>query len=208
MKFINFSFFSILLFSLSSFVHASSYYDDDDDRYSSSECTDTVINRVDSETLVDNGGSGFGNVTINGLEYKSSELTTCIQKRNRVKAVVAWNTNGIHVKTGSGQQVVNARNLMNDWESSYQMEIGEDYKVAIVVYGAGANWVLNDTTANPAHAMVSGLLARGANIYMCQNTMKSKKWTADKLIPGVKMVTSGVTALVDFQAQGMIYISP
>ena len=178
---------------------------------SGEECTDAVITRVDNPVLVNAGGTGYGS---DSLGNKASELTTCLKKRNKVKALVAWNTRILH-KSGNGQQVINARNLMNDWERSYDMKAGENYKILIVAYGRGGRWTLNDEafmakygTVNPSTALVESLLARGASVVMCQNTMKGNKWVTADLIPGITMVPAGVTALIDFQYQGYKYVSP
>lgn len=207
-------FLSVLFFTLP----FASFASDDDDNYRlSSVCTQAVVERVDSPSLVNQSvstdpkvvyGTGFGTVVIDGQSVKSSELTECIKVRDNVRALVAWNSDALNGNTGSGQQVVNARNLMNDWEASYAMTVNENYNITIVAYGKGAGWVKNDPVNNPAYKMVNDLLERGAKIYMCQNTMKSKKWIASDLIPGVRMVPSGVTALVDFQLQGLTYITP
>ena len=208
------SFLSVLFFTLPFSSFAS---DGDDDYRRSSVCTQVVVDRVDSPSLVNQAvstdpkiiyGTGFGNVVIDGQSVKSSELTECIKVRDNVRALVAWNSDALNGATGSGQQVVNARNLMNDWEASYAMTVNENYNITVVAYGKGAGWVKNDPVNNSAYKMVNALLERGAKIYMCQNTMKSKKWIASDLIPGVRMVPSGVTALVDFQLQGMTYITP
>jgi intracellular sulfur oxidation DsrE/DsrF family protein len=176
------------------------------------ECTDAVIDRVDNPVLVNvSGGTGYGP---DYLGNKTSDVTTCIETQKGVMAAMAWNSSITH-KTGNGQQVINTRNLMNDWENSYGMEVDEDYEVLAVAYGKGGRWVLNDAaymakygTVNPGTAQVLSLLSRGAKIYMCQNTMKGNKWIAADLIDGVEMVPAGVTALVDFQSQGYIYLSP
>ena len=183
-------------------------HDDDDD---SSACTQAVVDRVDNPILVNAGGTGYGEDSAGNM---ASEVTTCIEKRNRVKTVVAWNFDTPH-KSGNGQQVINVRNLMNDWESSYDMVSNKNYEVVVVAYGKGGRWVLNNEaynakygTDNPSTALVSSLMARGAKVFMCQNTMKGNKWIAANLIPGVEMVPAGVTALIDFQTQGYYYIAP
>ena len=127
--------------------------------------------------------------------------------------IVAWNSSQVHGKTLSttgeetGQQVINARNLAKDYENNYGMQHGDDLNVVVVAYGAGLNWLKN-TTDQVNQDRVNELLARGIKIYACQNTMKAKGWTLDDLIAGVETVPSGVTAVVDFQAQGRLYLMP
>lgn len=160
-------------------------------------CTTVAVERADKL---------FGN--------EASAKTTCIKHREDIKTVVAWNSANVHPNK-NGLQVLNARNLMNDWEQTYKMKQGEDFEVAIVAYGKGARWALNDAafkkkfgTENPSTKELQSLIKRGAKVYMCQNSMKGNGWKAADLAPGVNMVPSGVTALVDFKNQGYTYIAP
>lgn len=145
----------------------------------------------------------------------SGELTECIRVRDDLKIVAAFNSNAVNSSNGHGQQVLNARNIYNDYTGNYGMSIGEDFKVVVVGYAAGARWLLNDAAhtatygvANPSDSIVSDLIAKGIKFYMCQNTMAGQGWTKDDLIPGVKMVPAGVTAVIDFQNRNFSYINP
>lgn len=145
----------------------------------------------------------------------SGDMTACIRVRSNLKIVAAFNNNAINPSNGHGQQVLNARNIYNDYTANYGMEAGADFKVVVIGYGAGARWLLNDAaytatygTANPSDTIVSDLIAKGIKVYMCQNTMAGQGWTKDDLLPGVKMVPAGVTALIDFQERGFTYINP
>lgn len=193
---------------LTFFLSLPSFASETHDDYDKASCPDNVVSFVDNG---DNKGfEGFG--LTNSGELASSE-TNCIRKRDEIKALVAWNSSTPH-KSGNGQQVKNADNLLKDW-AKYGMSSGEEYKTIIVAYGAGGRWILNDNafsakwgTANPSKALVESLIARGAMIYMCQNTMKGNGWKATDLLPGVKMVPAGVSAVIDFQYQGYKLITP
>lgn len=145
----------------------------------------------------------------------SGAITECIRVRDRLKVVAAFNSSAVNSNNGHGQQVLNARNIYNDYTNNYGMRIGEDFKVVVVGYGAGARWLLNDAAyaatygaPNPSDTIVLDLISKGVKFYMCQNTMAGQGWTKDDLLPGVKMVPAGVTALIDFQKRGFTYINP
>lgn len=148
--------------------------------------------------------------------YGTSESTTCLQKRSEIKNVIAWNSTQLN-KSGVAQQARVTNNLINNYETMYDMVLDKDFKLLVVAYGAGGRWVLSDeaynrsynvTTGNPTRALTEQLIAQGITIYMCQNTMRSNGWIPDDLIPGTKMVPSGVAALLDFQALGYHQITP
>lgn len=145
----------------------------------------------------------------------SGAITECIRVRDRVKVVAAFNSAAVNSNNGQGQQVLNARNIYNDYTGNYGMRIGEDFKIVVVGYGAGARWLLNDGAyaaaygvENPSDGIVLDLISKGIKFYMCQNTMAGQGWTKDDLLPGVAMVPAGVTALIDFQKRGFTYINP
>lgn len=145
----------------------------------------------------------------------SGAVTECIRVRDDVKIVAAFNSSATNASNGHGQQVLNARNIYNDYTGNYGMVAGSDFKVLVVGYAAGARWLLNDAAhmatygvPNPSDSIVTDLIAKGVKFYMCQNTMAGQGWVKDDLLPGVKMVPAGVTALIDFQYRGFTYINP
>lgn len=163
-----------------------------------STCPDVVTTNADTQF-----GAGSG------------DITTCISVRDDLKIVIAMNNNDINSRNGKAQQVLNINNIYNDYTVNYEMVAGKDFKAAVVAYGAGARWLLNDAAyaasygvANPSDNMVSTLLAKGIKFYMCQNTMKGSGWVSSDLIPGVEMVPAGVTAVIDLQNRDYSYIVP
>jgi len=145
-----------------------------------------------------------------------NSTTTCIEKRNNVEVVVAMNNNlfnGKIYKTSGNidkvsQQAVNVRNLARDFENNYDMEHGDEFEVVIVAYASGVDWLKKSSQQINQNFITNNLLARGIKIYACQNTMKAKELQLSDLIPGVETVPAGVTAVVDFQNQGMTYLVP
>lgn len=178
---------------LSSLIVASAMAHDNDE--SRNECTAAAMSAADA------------------YDPGSSAVTNCIKVRKGFKVVVAWNsaeTNGAVLKnTGQhvGQQVVNSRNLTKDYASNYGMTAGEEYKMVVVAYGNGVDW-LKKANDQADVDMVNGLLSQGIKIYACQNTMKSKNLKVADLIEGVELVPSGVSAVVDFENQRYTYLNP
>ena len=145
----------------------------------------------------------------------SGEMTECLGVRDDLPIVIAFNNGVINGRNGHGQQVLNARNLHNDYVNNYDMELGSEFKAVIVGYASGARWLLNDTafinsygTENPSDQIVSDLIAKGMKFFMCQNTMRGNGWTKHDLIEGIMMVPAGVTAVIDYQNRGYSYIAP
>ena len=149
--------------------------------------------------------------------HGASLFTHCIQQREEVRDVFAWNSAAINKKKKLAQQVHVTRNSVNNYESIYGMKINRDFEIVAIGYSGGGRWLLtNDaynrtygiTTGNPTAALVSSLIERGVTVYMCQNTMRGNGWVSSDLLPGVKMVPSGAVAVLDFQHRGYEYILP
>lgn len=143
----------------------------------------------------------------------SSEVLKCLRVRDDFKVVVSWNNNlkngKIFKTTGAtvGQQAVNVRNLTRDYKNNYDMIHGEDFKTVVVAYSSGVDWLRN-TSEQANINMVNSILAQGIKIYACQNTMKAKGLLLSDLLPGVRVVPSGVSAVVDFQNKKYVYLNP
>ena len=164
------------------------------------ECPDKAVTSMDTEF-------GLG----------TSDLTSCIQKRENLATVIAWNLASTNGRTGLAQQVQVTRNMMNNWENMYGMTINKDFVVTAIGYAGGGRWLLTDeaynrtysvTTGNPTRATTESLIARGVSVYMCQNTMRGNKWVTSDLISGVKMVPSGAVSIIDYEHRGYKYINP
>ncbi len=143
----------------------------------------------------------------------TSNVTRCLERRHNLKVVVQINQ---LYNTGTTQPYAlgNITNLLNDYEVTHGLKIGHDYEVVVVVHGPGGPMVLNNNAAtpnakfNPFQSQIEQLLAKGVNIYVCMNTARNLGAKTGQLIPGVQYVPSGVSAIVDFQNMGYVYLQP
>lgn len=147
----------------------------------------------------------------------TSDLTSCAENRTAILEVVAWNSSALNKRSGAGQQPHSTNNMVKNYINMYGMTAGSDFEVVAVGFSGGARWLLNDeaynrtyntNTGNPSRTVIESLLANGAHIVMCQNTMRSNGWVTTDLAPGVTMVPAGAVTVVDLQESGYSYISP
>lgn len=92
----------------------------------------------------------------------------------------------------------NARNI--------QDELGKDkIDIEIVAYGPGIEMFRSDSkvAGGLKEAEASGIALRA-----CGNTMKSRKMTDKDLVPGIKVVNSGVVEIIQKQKEGWGYLMP
>lgn len=146
----------------------------------------------------------------------TSSQTLCLQNRENVKAVINMSSAALN-KSGASQQVVNAKNMLDNYAGMYGMKINDDFYLVVVGHGAGGRWLLTDaaynrtfavTTGNPSRALVEGMVAKGVAFFMCQNTMRGSGWKTEDILLGVKQVPAGVTAVVDFAKSGFVPLTP
>lgn len=146
----------------------------------------------------------------------TSALTQCLAVRHRIAVVVNWNR-ALTNKAGISQQATSTKNLVDNYEQMYGMEDGHQYTAVVIGYGQGGRWLLTDeaydqtyevSTGNPSGQIVEYLLEQGVPIYMCQNSMRANGWVSSDLLPGVKMVPSGVNAVVDYEMLGYRPLNP
>jgi len=142
----------------------------------------------------------------------TTSIITVTKKENiRVVYDVSHNT----MDAGIGKALYYARGLL---EAYKDMGISEkELHISVVVHGAAAYWLLNSDAYqlhvgdifafNPNEHVVEGLLSHGVSVEICHVTMKSKGWSADDILPGVKIVHDGYTRIIDLQQQGYSYIA-
>lgn len=156
-----------------------------------------------------------------------SVKTLCLNRTNNLHVVVALNSAALNGAKTQAQQIANINNIVSDYEK-YGLTIGTDVDIVVIGYGAGARWLLTDTSfdtffgtdaatveANVALPVITSLITKGVKFFACQNTMINTKIpgtttnikTTD-LTPEVNMVPAGVTALLDFQYLRYQYIAP
>ena len=85
-------------------------------------------------------------------------------------------------------------------------------KITVVTHGKGIDFLLDgatDKNGNPYDIKVEELMARGVTFDVCNNTLTSRKIDPKTVIPGAKIVPSGVAELAKLQnAEGYVYIKP
>ena len=144
----------------------------------------------------------------------TSDITRCIVKRDEVKVVFQVNQLCGNSACTRAYALHNIINALDDYEITHGMKIGKDFRIAAVVHNNTYPLILDNFSANPNvkenpfQADMQKLLDRGVEVYFCQNTARSNGVTTDQLIPGVQYVTSGVTAIADFQQIGWAYVQP
>ncbi len=87
-------------------------------------------------------------------------------------------------------------------------------KAAAVFHGAGWTALLSDAAfaarfggkPNPSRALVEELLQHGAQLVLCGQTMGARGIKRDELLPGVKVSTSAMTAMLTLQNDGYRFI--
>lgn len=92
--------------------------------------------------------------------------------------------------------------------------LDEDPKARIVVVtnGAGIDFLLQDAKDSQGRefsAVVSVLADRGVKFRVCDNTLKTRQISPDKLLMEASIVPSGVAEAARLQAkEGFVYIKP
>lgn len=87
-----------------------------------------------------------------------------------------------------------------------------DAKIIIVTHGKGIDFLLDgaaDKNGNPYNISVEELQAKGVEFRVCNNTLISRKIDPKTVLPGAKIVPSGVAELAKVQArEGYVYVKP
>lgn len=98
------------------------------------------------------------------------------------------------------------RNVQN------QMSADPEAKIVVVTHGQGIDFLLDgaaDKNGNPYNIMAEQLMAKGVDFRVCNNTLVGRKIDPSKVIPGAKIVPSGVAELAKLQAkEGYVYVKP
>lgn len=93
-----------------------------------------------------------------------------------------------------------------------QMSADPDAKIIVVAHGKGVDFLLDgaaDKNGNPYNIAEEELMAKGVQFRVCNNTLVSRKIDPKTVIPGAKIVPSGVAELAKLQArEGYVYIKP
>ncbi len=85
-------------------------------------------------------------------------------------------------------------------------------KIVVVTHGLGIDFLLDGATNQMEQAFsgaVSDLVGKGVEFRVCNNTLVSRKISADKVLMEAKVVPSGVAEVARLQArEGYVYLRP
>jgi hypothetical protein len=85
-------------------------------------------------------------------------------------------------------------------------------KIVVVTHGLGIDFLLDGATNQmdqPFAGSVSDLVSKGVEFRVCNNTLVSRKISADKLLMEAKVVPSGVSEVAKLQAnEKFVYLRP
>ncbi|WP_101050183.1 DsrE family protein [Macromonas nakdongensis] len=85
-------------------------------------------------------------------------------------------------------------------------------KIVVVTHGLGIDFLLEGATnqmEQPFAGAVGELAGKGVEFRVCNNTLVSRKLSADKVAMEAKIVPSGVAEVAKLQArEGFVYLRP
>ena len=85
-------------------------------------------------------------------------------------------------------------------------------KIVAVTHGKGIDFLLDGATdkdGNPYNVKAEELMAKGVDFRVCNNTLKSRNIDPKTVIPGAKIVPSGVAEIGRLQTyEGYAYLKP
>lgn len=135
-----------------------------------------------------------------------------VERRTNIHVVYDIKTD--ELQAGIGKALYYLRGLYEAYRK--QGVPPQEIHVSAVLHGPTVKWLLNDEAyqaytgdpfaVNMNHHVVERLVELGASIEACNVTMKSHGWTAEDLLPGVKVVHDGYTRMIDLQQRGYAYI--
>ncbi len=135
-----------------------------------------------------------------------------VQQRHDIRVVYDIQTD--ETQAGIGRALYYLRGLYEAYRK--QGVPPREIHLSAVLHGPTVKWLLNDEAwqdetgdpfaVNMNHHVVESLLELGASIEACNVTMKAHGWTADDLLPGVKVVHDAYTRMIDLQQRGYAYI--
>lgn len=140
-----------------------------------------------------------------------------IAHQTGLKVVIQVNQDST-IPNGIAKQVLAAKNLLDQYRA-IGMKPGQDFEIAIVFRGDGAQFLLTDAAydekvaqphgqGNPNRRMLDALAQGGVKFYECGVAMRLKGYVPKDIRPDSRIVVSGIGALVDFQKSGYIEVTP
>ena len=148
----------------------------------------------------------------------------CNKRRSQVKMVMQVNAalDGKNRMYGFR----NLPNIINDFEKTHGIE---KWEIAVVIHSGGFPFVLDPAADDPhpqaalndvvvaapygdlnltGAEVVEKLIDMGVDVYFCLNTASALNITTDQMLPNVKYVPAGLSAIMDFQYSGYKYVQP
>ena len=133
------------------------------------------------------------------LLFLISGLLACTLSMAQIKVVY-------HLSEGipqASRAIGNIRNHLNADPTA---------KIVVVTHGLGIDFLLDGATNQmdqPFAGSVSDLVGKGVEFRVCNNTLVSRKISADKVQMEAKVVHSGVDEVAKLQAkEGFVYLRP
>ncbi|RUM90647.1 MAG: hypothetical protein DSZ27_08130 [Thiomicrospira sp.] len=146
------------------------------------------------------------------LSFAAASNIVTVKNKQDIKVVYDVNQNNIEAGIGKGLYYL--RGLLEAYRK--QGVSDKQLHISVVVHGAAGYWLLKDKpyqdfTGNPFDVnankkVVQELMDHGVSVELCHVTMKGHGWTAEDVLPGVKIVFDAYTRMIDLQQQGYAYI--
>lgn len=111
-----------------------------------------------------------------------------------------------HMSEGIPQASRGLNNIRN------HLAADPDAKIVVVTHGLGIDFLIQGAAnqmEQPFAAAIADLANRGVEFRVCNNTLVSRKLSADKLVLEAKVIPSGVAEVATMQAKhGYVYLRP
>jgi intracellular sulfur oxidation DsrE/DsrF family protein len=136
-----------------------------------------------------------------------------IPVQNRRDIRVVYQVTNDEWEDGIGKGLFYVRKLSDAYES--MGILASEVHISAVFHGKAGYWLLKDspygaaagqTSANPNKDIVRELTERGVSIELCADTMRQHGWTADDVLPSVRIVVGAYPRIIDLQRQRYAYI--
>lgn len=131
--------------------------------------------------------------------FLAAGLLACTLTLAQVKVVY-------HLSEGISQASRAVGNIRN------HLNADPTVKIVVVTHGAGIDFLLDGASTpsgQPFAGSVSELVNRGVEFRVCNNTLQTRKISADKVQMEAKVVPSGVAEVATLQAkEGFVYLRP
>jgi len=139
-----------------------------------------------------------------------------MDRRNFVGAAIAMGAAapGVASAQGNATRVVlrvsdddpktwnQALNVVRNIQQAY----GKDkVEVEVVVFGNGIGLLRDDS---PLGNRIEETLAGGAQVLMCENTMRGRKVTRADMLPKIGYVPAGIVEIIEKQKAGWVVVRP